>query len=230
MARTTHIALVTNLLKNEEALPDGHQLTNFDDFSFILFSRTDDGVIDRVFGWDGGEPEDQLLCRNWKWVQGLADEIVALEEGMRIAVRCLNAMPCPTSPQHQCGNLVESTLIAMSEHITLTDYDDAQRIEPTTAIAMNAAVDAGTSYTVASSVPAGGHVLIGGYLFARSEHDGLHHIAELERKGAAIDGRDSWLLHELKQGGVPFIAVNMPDDYARHLVVMAPDRRVEVVK
>lgn len=39
-------------------------------------------------GCDGGEPEDQLLCRDWQWVQGLAQRALDAESE-RDAARAL---------------------------------------------------------------------------------------------------------------------------------------------
>ena len=38
-----------------------------DDFRFFLV-RTENNEIIEIIGTDGGEPEDQLLVRDWKWV------------------------------------------------------------------------------------------------------------------------------------------------------------------
>jgi len=36
----------------------------------------------QLIGWDGGEPEDQLLCRDWSWV------VVALDKAYRRGYDC----------------------------------------------------------------------------------------------------------------------------------------------
>jgi len=46
------------------------------DYCFVLVGVCD-GVAVEYFGQDGGEPEDQLLVRDWSWVVGLARELVA---------------------------------------------------------------------------------------------------------------------------------------------------------
>ena len=51
-------------------LPDKFKEAYSDDHWFLV--EIVDGVIIRIVGSDGGEPEDQLLVRDWSWV---ADEM-----------------------------------------------------------------------------------------------------------------------------------------------------------
>ena len=43
-----------------------------DDYCFVLVRLSEDFVIE-VIGYDGGEPEDQLLVRDWSWVTSALD-------------------------------------------------------------------------------------------------------------------------------------------------------------
>lgn len=46
-----------------------------------------DGVPKTVWGWDGGEPEDQILYRDWSWVETAMN--AAYKTGHKDAMRPL---------------------------------------------------------------------------------------------------------------------------------------------
>lgn len=61
-----------------------------------LFEEDDNGVVVRLVATDGGDPEDQLLVRNWDWVpremNKLASEITSLREARRRAEEALRGI------------------------------------------------------------------------------------------------------------------------------------------
>jgi len=52
----------------------------YDDFHWVLVEFDDENKPLRILGEDGGEPEDQKLVRDWKWV---ADELNKLADSER---------------------------------------------------------------------------------------------------------------------------------------------------
>lgn len=50
---------------------EGDEEQEYGNFCYLLIDTRTGGVL----GWDGGEPEDQLLVRDWKWVPYLLDKV-----------------------------------------------------------------------------------------------------------------------------------------------------------
>lgn len=50
-----------------------------------------DTTTGTVVGRDGGEPEDQLLVRDWSWVQDLANALAAESTALRAALKAIAA-------------------------------------------------------------------------------------------------------------------------------------------
>ena len=46
------------------------------DYFWVLCAVDAEGRAVQALGWDGGEPEDQLLVRDWSWVEGLVDFLI----------------------------------------------------------------------------------------------------------------------------------------------------------
>lgn len=70
---------------------EGDEEDEYGDCFLLIDTRTGN-----VLGWDGGEPEDQLLVRDWKWVPNLLDEVersahaAGRREGIKEAVIAAN--------------------------------------------------------------------------------------------------------------------------------------------
>jgi hypothetical protein len=60
--------LTINQAAKEGLVRDAEATFNWNTFSCVVLRKTDG--TSEIVGWDGGEPEDQLLIRNWKWVEG----------------------------------------------------------------------------------------------------------------------------------------------------------------
>lgn len=54
------------VMSSDEATKAGY-VSDVPDYSWSLLRRNEDGSVTFI-GCDGGEPEDQLLVRDWSWV------------------------------------------------------------------------------------------------------------------------------------------------------------------
>ena len=68
-----------------EYLPDEFKvIMRQGDSRWVLMKTKEDGTPIEILGCDGGEPEDQFLVRDWKWVAHMAakyeNEIVMLKQ------------------------------------------------------------------------------------------------------------------------------------------------------
>lgn len=80
-------------LFNDDAVSQGYlNAEDSREYGSSIFRRNDDGTVTLV-GEDGGEPEDQTLNRDWKWV-----------------IEALNAEAAPECPH--CANAIISRQLA----------------------------------------------------------------------------------------------------------------------
>jgi len=83
------------VLNDEEAVKRGGPAapTKVGDFGWTLYEQGASGKLIRAIGSDGGEPEDQLLVRDWSWVvealneerdryEAQVEDVVSLNEGL----------------------------------------------------------------------------------------------------------------------------------------------------
>jgi hypothetical protein len=73
--------------------------------SGLIVLRKDDGTSE-IIGWDGGEPEDQLLSRDWRWVVGALNKALELgassDEGPELQViSAVNTYPLAADLEKQ---------------------------------------------------------------------------------------------------------------------------------
>mgnify|MGYP001607828731 FL=1 len=72
--------IVENIQKAKEMGYPGTEIYNDEDYGWGIWYIEDNKVVEFI-GSDGGEPEDQLLVRNWKWVVNALNE--AYEKGYK---------------------------------------------------------------------------------------------------------------------------------------------------
>lgn len=69
------------VLDDDEAiLAGGPAAPTYSDWGWTIYRQDDTGKLLEAIGSDGGEPEDQLLVRDWKWVAPALD--AAYQEGL----------------------------------------------------------------------------------------------------------------------------------------------------
>lgn len=76
-----------------------------DMWRWILAVEDDAGAIVEIIGADGGEPEDQILPRDWVWVRDLAQRALDAEAKALRLREALGAMDC------RCCSRCPSSLI-----------------------------------------------------------------------------------------------------------------------
>lgn len=78
-----------------------------------------DTTTNEAVGRDGGEPEDQLLIRDWKWVPELTNALAARAEAAeRHLLELLNVLEARTAQRDDAVATLQSCDIVCSKRVT----------------------------------------------------------------------------------------------------------------